>query len=66
VPIADVLRARMYAADYGDAALGREAYAALGLGAAACAGCSGQPCLGACPDGVPIAELARDAHTRLA
>jgi predicted aldo/keto reductase-like oxidoreductase len=66
VAIADVLRARMYAADYGDAALGREAYAALGAGAAACAACSGQPCLGACPDGVPIAELSRDAHSRLA
>jgi hypothetical protein len=62
VPVADVLRARMYAVDYGDAALGREAYAALGAGAAACAACSGQPCLGACPDGVPIAQLARDAH----
>jgi predicted aldo/keto reductase-like oxidoreductase len=66
VAIADVLRARMYAADYGDAALGREAYAALGAGAGACASCTGRPCLGACPDGIPIAGLTADAHARLA
>jgi hypothetical protein len=57
-PIADLLRARMYAEDYGDADLARSALAAAGPSAAACLGCSDQRCLGACPHGLPIAELA--------
>jgi predicted aldo/keto reductase-like oxidoreductase len=65
VPIADVLRARMYAVDYGDTALARAAWAELGAGAAACAGCAAQPCLGACPNGIPIAALTADAQRRL-
>jgi predicted aldo/keto reductase-like oxidoreductase len=65
VPIADVLRARMYAVDYGDAALAREAWATLGASAAACAGCTARPCLGACPNGIPIAELTANAQRRL-
>lgn len=60
-PIADLLRARMYAEDYGDPALARAALAASGPSARACLGCSGAPCLGACPHGLPIAELARRA-----
>jgi hypothetical protein len=66
VPISDVLRARMYAADYGDRSLARETYRGLGAAASACLGCSGAPCLGACPHGVAIAPLTRDAHSRLA
>ncbi len=65
VPISDVLRARMYAADYGDAALARGTYASLGAAASACLGCSGAPCLGACPHGLAIAPLTRDAQLRL-
>jgi predicted aldo/keto reductase-like oxidoreductase len=65
VPVADVLRARMYEVDYGDTALAREAWAELGAGAAACAGCAAQPCLGACPNGIPIAALTADAQRRL-
>jgi ferredoxin len=60
-PIADLLRARMYAEDYGDPALARSALAAAGPNAAACLGCSDQRCLGACPHGIPIAELATRA-----
>ena len=65
VPIPEVLRTRMYATDYGDRELGREDYATLGAGAAACLGCSGRPCLGACPHGLEIAELTRSAHRLL-
>jgi hypothetical protein len=57
VPIAEVLRARMYAEDYGDPALGREAYAALGRPGAACAECPAPTC--ACPFGLPVATLTR-------
>ena len=66
VEIAEVLRTRMYAVDYRDPLLARTDYAALGPGAgAACLSCDGAPCLGACPAGIPIAELTRDAALRL-
>lgn len=57
-PIADLLRARMYAEDYGDVALASAALAAAGPRASACLSCSDARCLDACPHGVPIAELA--------
>jgi predicted aldo/keto reductase-like oxidoreductase len=66
VRIAEVLRTRMYDVDYGDRALARSEYAELGAAAAACASCSHQACLNACPAGVPIAQFTRDAATRLA
>ena len=59
VPIADVLRTRMYAEDYGDLARAQGAYASLGAGAAPCLSCSGEPCRGACPHGLDIASLTR-------
>jgi predicted aldo/keto reductase-like oxidoreductase len=62
VPIDDVLRARMYAVDYGDRALGRSEYARLGAGAAPCLSCAAQPCRGACSHGVPIARLLAPTH----
>ena len=65
VAIAEVLRTRMYAVDYRDDVLARTEYAALGAGANACLTCAHRPCLGACPLGVPIAELTRDAAARL-
>jgi predicted aldo/keto reductase-like oxidoreductase len=65
VAIAEVLRTRMYAVDYRDPALALEDYAKLGQGAAACLGCAHQACLGACPYGLPIPELTRDAASRL-
>jgi hypothetical protein len=40
VPIADVLRTRMYANDYGDMRLARSEYRRLGDGAAACLSCA--------------------------
>jgi predicted aldo/keto reductase-like oxidoreductase len=65
VPINDVLRARMYALDYGDRALGRAEYAALGEPASACVGCAHRACLGACPNGLDIAALTGAAHALL-
>jgi hypothetical protein len=66
VPISDVLRARMYAEDYGDLALARSEYAALGAGAAACLSCPHQACTNACPHGLAIPELTRRAHHAIA
>ena len=66
VPIAEVLRTRMYEVDYGDPLLARSEYAQLGNPANACIACSHQPCLRACPLEIPIADLARDAALRLA
>jgi len=60
VAIAEVLRTRMYAVDYGDTVMAKADYAALDGGATQCL-----TCLGACPDGLPIPELTRDASTRL-
>ena len=61
VPIAEVLRTRMYAVDYGDLAYAREDYARLGAGASACAGCASQACTAACPSGLAVAKLTREA-----
>jgi uncharacterized protein len=65
VPIADVLRTRMYATDYQDRAFARSEYAALSGDASACLGCSGQPCRNACTHGLPIAELCGPTHELL-
>ncbi|MEE9275103.1 MAG: aldo/keto reductase [bacterium] len=66
VPIADVLRTRMYARDYGDMRLARDEYGRLGAGASACLTCTTQACAGACPHGLRIETLAGDTHRMLA
>ena len=66
VPIADVLRTRMYARDYGDMRLARSEYALLGAGAAACLTCTAQPCAGACTHALPINTLLAPVHRLLA
>lgn len=66
VPIAEVLRTRMYAVDYRNMLLARTDYAQLGGGAHACLACAHQRCLTACPKGIPIARFTRDAALRLA
>ena len=66
VPIADVLRTRMYAQDYGDMRLACSAYAQLGAGAAACLTCAQHPCASACPHGLSIDTLLAPLHRMLA
>jgi predicted aldo/keto reductase-like oxidoreductase len=66
VPIADVLRTRMYAQDYGDMKLARREYALLGAGAAACLTCDQHPCAKACTHGLPIDTLLAPTHQMLA
>ncbi len=60
-PIADLLRLRMYAEDYGDPALARReavALAAQGLRLDACLACADRSCGGGCPFGLELAALA--------
>lgn len=66
VPIAEVLRTRMYAVDYGDPAQAREEYALLARNAQACISCDGAPCAKACTHGVPIDRFCRPVHALLA
>lgn len=65
VPIADVLRTRMYATDYGDFSFARDEYRALTTDASPCLTCSGTPCRDACTYGLPIAELCGPTHQLL-
>lgn len=66
VPISEVLRVRMYDVDYNDVQLARSGYDQLGLGASPCLQCVDQPCIGRCPNDIPIAALTRDAAFRFA
>lgn len=61
VPIADVLRARMYQLDYRDPELARQSYAALSIDASPCATCTQPVCLGSCAFDLPIPDLTRQA-----
>lgn len=63
VAIADVLRTRMYAWDYGDETQARAEYA--GLDASACLACGHQACRSACGWGLDIPLLTRAAAARL-
>lgn len=66
VPIADVLRTRMYAKDYEDLELARSEYALLGKGAEACLTCPTQACAGSCTYGLPVEKLLAPTHRMLA
>ena len=66
VPIADVLRTRMYAVDYRNTRLARDEYALLDVNAAACLSCDGQPCANACTHGIPIDQFCAPTHRLLA
>jgi predicted aldo/keto reductase-like oxidoreductase len=66
VPIADVMRTRMYARDYGDIRLARIEYAMLSENAAACLSCDAKPCAGACPHGIATEVLLAPTHRMLA
>lgn len=65
VPIADVLRHKMYFEDYGAERMAMERYASLSKNAEACQSCAHQACLNACPYGLPIPTLTRRAHELL-
>jgi Fe-S oxidoreductase len=56
----------MYAVDYRDQVLAHAEYGMLETTAAACIACAHRACLNACPGGIPIADLTRDAAVRLA
>ncbi|MDP6977709.1 MAG: aldo/keto reductase [Myxococcota bacterium] len=64
VPIADVLRQRMYFEDYGAEKIGMQLYADLDVDASACSSCDA-PCLGSCPHGISIQERTTGAHELL-
>jgi predicted aldo/keto reductase-like oxidoreductase len=66
VPIADVMRTRMYARDYGDMRFARSEYAMLSANAAACLTCDAKPCAGACPHGIATEVLLAPTHRMLA
>ncbi|MGI9590833.1 MAG: aldo/keto reductase [Myxococcota bacterium] len=61
VPIADVLRNRMYAESYGDRTMARRGYAQLGAGASPCLSCASPTCASACPHGLDVPGLTRHA-----
>jgi len=66
VEIAEVLRTRMYAVDYGDEALARADHAALGdAGAQACLSCTHQACARSCVYDLDVPTLTRDTARRL-
>lgn len=66
VPIADVMRTRMYATDYQDVEFARDEYALLATDASACLSCSGEPCQSACSHGIAIDQLCAPTHRMLA
>src|SRR5260370_22178894 len=65
VPIADVMRGRMYARDYGDLRFARSEYAMLSSNAEACLTCDAKPCAGACPHGIATDVLLAPTHRML-
>ncbi|MDH3599105.1 MAG: aldo/keto reductase [Candidatus Tectomicrobia bacterium] len=64
VPIADVLRHKMYFEDYGAERMARERYTQLSTNASACLTCADQTCANACVYGLPIPQLTRQAHAK--
>jgi len=65
VPIADVLRQRMYAEKYGNRDLARLGYVQLSAGASPCLTCSEPTCANACDYGLDIPSLTRATARRL-
>jgi uncharacterized protein len=65
VAIADVMRTRMYALDYGDLRMARDEYLTIVHNAEACLSCTAKPCAGACPHGLEIGSLTAPTHRLL-
>jgi predicted aldo/keto reductase-like oxidoreductase len=64
LPIADVLRYRMYVEDYGHTNEGVAQYAKLAKNASVCLDCNA-PCTGSCPLGIAIRDRMLGAHRLL-
>jgi hypothetical protein len=65
VSIADVLRTRMYATDYGDFSFAKAEYQQLEHNASPCLSCDGEPCRDACTHNLKIADLCGPTHQLL-
>ena len=65
VAIADVMRTRMYALDYGDLRMARDEYSTIASNAEACLSCTAKPCADACPHGLRIDALTAPTHRLL-
>ncbi|MBF0516597.1 MAG: aldo/keto reductase [Nitrospirae bacterium] len=65
VEIAASLRYQMYFKDYGMEKRAMTSYARLNNKAEACLTCKNTTCTGACPYGLPVAEMLRDTHRTL-
>ena len=64
--IADILRYRMYCDNYGDRERARRLFAELPAAARAAQGVDLSAAESACPFGLPVADLVRDALGKLA
>jgi predicted aldo/keto reductase-like oxidoreductase len=62
VEIADVLRTRMYAVDYGNLTFAKSEYAQIESNANACLSCDGKPCQDACTHGISISSYCGPTH----
>ena len=65
IAIATTLRYQMYFRDYGMEKKAMESYARLDAKAAGCLSCKTQFCTGACPYGLQVSDLLREAHDNL-
>jgi predicted aldo/keto reductase-like oxidoreductase len=65
IAIATTLRYQMYFMDYGMEKKAMESYARLDAKAADCLSCKTQDCTGACPYGLSVNALLREAHDNL-
>ncbi|UCD34361.1 MAG: aldo/keto reductase [Nitrospiraceae bacterium] len=65
VAIASTLRFQMYFRDYGMEKKALQSYARLERKADKCRTCEPKSCSGACPFGLPVSALLRDAHEEL-
>ncbi len=65
VSVASALRFQMYFKDYGMEKKAMESYARLDKKAEACLFCSTEDCTGACPYGLQVSAMLREAHDAL-
>ncbi|UCH80317.1 MAG: aldo/keto reductase [Nitrospiraceae bacterium] len=65
VSIATTLRYQMYFKDYGDEKSAMKQYARLESKADSCLSCETEDCNGACPYGLPVSSILREAHDNL-